>query len=88
MIEKRCEDHSTTKLGVEMQCPVCLEDGLRAAKAATELVILFHSAGEWDADKRMDWTNRMVAILGPGNHRDEATTKNLCDAMRAVLKEV
>jgi hypothetical protein len=42
-----------------------------------EAVLLFHGGGEWDTDKRLAWFNRVGAA--------EATTKVLCDRIRAAL---
>lgn len=45
-----------------------------------ELVLLFHSAGPWDEEKRQRWEE----ITGCS----EATTKVLCDFVRAALAEL
>jgi hypothetical protein len=46
---------------------------------ALELVLLFHSGGEWDEVKAAKW-NRLT------QHR-EPTTRVLCDCVREALKE-
>ena len=47
-----------------------MEDALKA-------VLLFHSGGEWDSLRRAEW----AALTGSS----EATTKVLCDTVRAAL---
>jgi hypothetical protein len=50
------------------------------AKEATDLlkaVLLFHSDGEWTDEKRGEWFNTIQASA--------ATTKTLCNAIRAFL---
>jgi len=44
---------------------------------ALEAVLMFHAGGQWDADKR----NRWQVLTG----HEEATTKVLCDFVRAAL---
>lgn len=46
---------------------------------AIKLALLFHSSSPWDDDKRAEW----LRITGS----TEATTKVLCDHLRAVLAE-
>lgn len=48
-------------------------DLLKACKAT----LLFHGAGHWDDEKRLEWLN----LTG----HSEATTKVLCDFVRAAL---
>lgn len=45
--------------------------------SALMAVLLFHGGGEWDEEKRNLWRT----LTGT----DEATTKNLCDTVRAAL---
>ena len=45
--------------------------------AALMAVLLFHGGGEWTDAKRREWK----ALTG----EDEATTKTLCDTVRAAL---
>lgn len=45
--------------------------------SALEAVLLFHSGGDWDEKKRSKWKS----LTG----KDEATTKVLCDLVRAAL---
>jgi hypothetical protein len=49
----------------------------REATGLLNAVLIFHSGGEWTAEKRERWFN---AIQCP-----EATTKALCTAIRAFL---
>lgn len=49
---------------------------------ACKLVLLFHSASPWDDEKKQWWTDGLKAIGIPTN---DATTKNLCDAVRVAL---
>ncbi len=44
---------------------------------AVKLVLLFHSGGIWDNDKRAEW----LRITGS----TEATTKVMCDHLRSAL---
>ena len=44
---------------------------------ACRAVLLFHSGGEWDEERRNEWH----ALTG----EDEATTKILCDTVRRAL---
>lgn len=46
---------------------------------ALRAVLLFHGAGPWDAEKRIEWSN----LTG----ETEATTKILCNVVRAALKD-
>lgn len=68
------------------------ESGLPEAVAALKAVLLFHGGGEWDAVKRSAWELLLTQCfestavrLPPTN---EATTKNLCDAVRAALAKI
>lgn len=60
-------------------------------EAACKLVLLFHGAGEWTMDKRLEWDNTIGSLLAddggrvPSVHWNEATTKNMCDAVRKAL---
>lgn len=49
----------------------------REMTAALMAVLLFHGGGEWTDAKRAEWK----ALTGT----DEATTKTLCDTVRAAL---
>lgn len=61
--------------------------------AALELVLLFHS-GHWTKEAELAWNSRMDGILGEVKDRPEesrrmgndASTRNLCNAVRAALK--
>lgn len=62
---------------------------------ACELVLLFHSGADWSVTKRADWNNKLTELLGPKDIRNgrgsvpasnEATTRNLCDAVRKALE--
>lgn len=58
---------------------------------ALKLVLMFHSGAPWTDERRLDWVNGLTRLLGPAMSRrerfasDEATTKNLCDAVRAAI---
>lgn len=65
-------------------------------RLALEMVLMFHGGGYWTDDKRLDWTNAAVSILGTGYTQKtshgldahfsfDATTKVLCDCVRAAL---
>lgn len=61
-----------------------------ALQAACKMTLLFHSASPWDASKRIQWNELRrqinLAIDGiPGEIFEDATTKVLCDAVRAAL---
>lgn len=69
---------------------------------ACMLVLMFHSGEPWTDDKRLLWANYLTQLLGPAVNRprkdgyhhqvgyieptNEATTRNLCDAVRAALQ--
>ncbi len=57
-------------------------------QAANKLTLLFHSGGTWDLEKHAQWLH-FVGIAhspnDPGEEAAQATTKNLCDAVRAAL---
>lgn len=59
---------------------------------ANKLTLLFHSASPWTDEKRAAFTNGLTVCLGPAIEREyqsnEATTRNLCDAVRAALVDV
>jgi hypothetical protein len=64
-------DTSGTGSGyIQRLASMAIEDALRA-------VLMFHEGGEWSADRRAEWKR----ITGS----DEATTKVLCDHVRAAL---
>lgn len=48
-------------------------------RLALEAVLLFHEGGEWDASRRAAWT----LLTG----QEEATTKGLCNTVRAALAQ-
>lgn len=52
---------------------------------ACNMVLAFHS-GDWTWVKQNAWVNAMVTLCPSQQHPDEATTKNLCDAVREALK--
>jgi hypothetical protein len=54
--------------------------GMLVLRQAVNVTLLFHSAGEWDQEKRSAWFTVV--------QRDEATTKVLCDALRSSLVAV
>jgi hypothetical protein len=64
---------------------------------ACKLTLLFHSGSPWDFDKQQEWANGITELLGPANGREtfgslvpetnEATTKNLCRAIRAAIEQ-
>lgn len=56
---------------------------------ALEAVLLFHSGSPWDEEKSMRWQFLAVSVLGPPEfgllvNRWEATTRVLCDMVRAA----
>lgn len=60
-------------------------------RLALELVLLFHGNGPWDDYKRQAWSNGLTELLGVAFSREdyptnEATTKNLCNAVRKALE--
>lgn len=55
-------------------------------EAALRLVLLFHSPEPWTSSRQLAWTNAQVEA-GVEFPRDEATTRVLCDTIRAVLGE-
>ncbi len=57
-------------------------------RAALSLVLLFHSGRSWDSTARKEWETGLEAVLGPvpvAPDTHEATTKVLCNAVRAAL---
>lgn len=46
--------------------------------SALEAVLLFHDGGEWTLEKQLAWSNR--------TGWKDATTKTLCDTVRAALR--
>lgn len=56
------------------------ETRLREAQDLLRAVLLFHSAGPWTDEKQHDWYNTIQNRI--------ATTKNLCNAIRAHLEGV
>lgn len=70
------------------QLPQSAPEG--AVICALELVLLFHAASPWTTRKKLAWLNRITVIAnasGIGLHT-EATTRALCDAVRATLSLV
>ena len=49
-------------------------------EAALKAVLLFHSGVPWDYKAKIEWSK----LVGPDN---EATTKGMCDNIRAALAE-
>lgn len=58
------------------------------AKKALAAVLLFHGGSPWDTEKRYEWLNLSVGILGDkvSEHSGEATTRNLCILVREALE--
>lgn len=59
-------------------------------RLACRLVLLFHSGSHWDDQKREEWQNGLIDLgLDVGDpargRSSEATTRNLCNAVRTVL---
>lgn len=59
---------------------------------ACELVLLYHDGGPWTFEKANAWANGLTDIMGPALFRrdlpsNEATTKNLCNAVRAAVAD-
>ncbi len=52
---------------------------MRLMGRALDTVLLFHSAGPWDKSRRASWKRLTGA--------DDATTKVLCDLVRAAVGE-
>ncbi len=48
-------------------------------REALEACLLFHDSGSWDMEKQLSW-QRLT-------RQSEATTRALCDTLRAALKE-
>lgn len=53
---------------------------------ALEAVLLFHSGTHWDVEKVGRWSKICSELLGPSRELT-ATTRKLCDLVRAALKE-
>lgn len=64
-----------------------LEERNAKLTAAIELILIFHGGHTWDMEMRKQWDERINALLGePPKGFHEVTTKNLCNAVRAALK--
>jgi hypothetical protein len=63
------------------------EPKTKMLEAACKLTLLFYSAGHWGDDKRAQWANLMTEVLGAPLEpmAMEATTRNLCIAVRTAL---
>jgi hypothetical protein len=62
----------------------------RAQVAALKLALLFHSAGPWTDERQAEWVDLIGLIeceTGRGLYHEptEATSRSLCDAIRAAL---
>lgn len=55
-------------------------------KDALQAVLLFHSASPWTEEKKYEWRRIACNLLGQ-NADCEATTRKLCDMVRAALKQ-
>lgn len=76
-----------------------LEQLVARLKTACDLVLMFHSGSPWTYEKQQDWANGLTDLLGTASSRktrdgsylvvptNEATTRNLCDAVRAAMIE-
>lgn len=59
-------------------------------RGAGELTLMFHSGEPWDAERSSKWMSLLHTLIGTEIQRTRifdygATTKNLCDAVRAAL---
>ncbi len=59
---------------------------------ALEAVLLFHSGSPWDGDKNNKWQNICVSVLKSSYlpvhvSSFKATTKVLCDIVRAAIEQ-
>jgi len=87
-------DLDFTKLEAEVQKSVAdlkaVEKRLDALQAACKMTLLFHSASPWDASKRIQWNKLRRQIIKDCDKEifEDATTKVLCDAVRAALAEL
>lgn len=69
-------------------------------RTAAELTLLFHDGSHWTDEKRHLWDVKLTELLGPAAQRqpesyhysvgkiqptNEATTRNLCNAVRAAM---
>lgn len=52
-------------------------------EAACRAALLFHAGSPWDEAKAAEWSALVFPLLGP--REPDATTKTLCDALRAAL---
>lgn len=83
-----CQTHPGVDYKHAWGCPECVRE-LRDRNAklteALKLVLLFHSGSPWDDEKKEAWANHLKLIFGEFVQTNEATTKNLCNAVRAAL---
>lgn len=93
---ERWDGHKTWEGSPRIHKFVSLADLLKPNAKLTEackLVLLFHDGGEWTNDKRLAWSNTIGLLLQNEYGRvpkdfSEATTKNLCNAVRAALATI
>jgi len=71
-----CKDEDRIVSGLQKRLDAVVAQSTRL-RAALELPLMFHSAGPWDDNKRKRWAE----LTGNG----EATTRVICDAIRAAL---
>lgn len=59
-------------------------------KIALENVLIFYTAGPWAFEAELTWQNNCIQLLGTPPHLTgfDASTKVLCDCVRAALKPV
>lgn len=65
-----------------------LRHGIVKTRLALEAVLLFHSGSPWDDAKKLKWrviTDEMLGEAHDPKHGHDATTKVLCDVVRASL---
>lgn len=83
--------------------PANVRDAAPELLEACKLVLLFHSGSPWDFEKRQAWVNGLHSLIttndpkvtganGDGTwdakgNREDATTKNLCNAVRAAIEK-
>lgn len=91
------EDTGRGRICRPCETVVSLRDQLSTAQAAEarlrgagELTLMFHSGEPWDAERSSKWMSLLHTLIGTEIQRTRifdygATTKNLCDAVRAAL---
>lgn len=72
-----CTQSWQCKCGVLYRQLAAARARVEALEAGLRMVLLFHGVGGWDSEKRLSWAN-----LTGGQ---PATTKALCDKLRALL---